>query len=683
MKIKLTIGAALLMSMMACNNNSESKMTDKQQFKAIDPVNMDTAVKPGDDFFKYANGGWMAANPIPDEYSRYGAFEVLDKMNKERLKEIIDEVSKDEKAPKGSIRQQIRDFYKASMDTATINSLGYKPIEPLLNSVDDLKGFDEIPAFTASLNFKGMHPFFVLFAAQDDKNSTRVIANLMQGGLGLPDRDYYLVKDQRMQEIRNQYVDYIKQMLVLTGYDAAAAEKAASDIMKFETRLAKASMSLLERRDPNKVYHLMKTGEFTQENPQFDFGAYLTGLGIEGIKDINVHQPGFFRELNKMVSDVPLDTWKTYLKWNIINGNASLLSDDFANAKFDFYGKKLSGTKKMKERWKRMVATVSGNLGEALGKLYVEKYFPKEAKERMLELVGNLKVALGESIKNLDWMSDTTKAKALEKLEAINVKVGYPNKWKDYSSIDISAGNFVQNSWNCDSFNYRFNLNKIGKPVDREEWGMTPQTVNAYYNPNKNEIVFPAAILQPPFFDMNADDAVNYGAIGVVIGHEMTHGFDDQGRLYDKDGNLKDWWTKEDAEKFKAKTQILVDEYNNYVILDSLHINGKLTLGENIADNGGLFIAHHALMMAYEKSGKPKPVDGFTYDQRFFISYAQVWRQNIRPKELMRRLKEDVHSPGEARVNVGVANLPWWYEAFNVKEGDKNYIAPDKRAKIW
>ncbi len=408
---------------------------------------------------------------------------------------------------------------------------------------------------------------------------------------------------------------------------------------------------------------------------------YIREIGLTNVEDVNVRQPKFFKAWDAMIKDVAIENWSEFIQWKIISSNANLLSHDFVAESFDFYGTTLSGMTKMEERWKRMINSTNGSLGEAVGQKYVEKYFPAEAKEKMIALVQNLRKALKESIQNLDWMSDITKEKALEKLAAINLKVGYPNKWKDYSSLEIVPDNYAQNVWNARAFAVANDFAKIGKPIDKEEWGMTPQTVNAYYSPNRNEIVFPAAILQPPFFSLNADDASNYGAIGVVIGHEMTHGFDDQGRQYDKDGNLNDWWTKEDAEKFKEKTQILVDQYSKYIVLDSLHVNGKLTLGENIADNGGLFIAYKAMEMANPKG--QADIDGLNYKQRFFISYAQVWRQNIRDKEMARRLKEDVHSPGEARVNAGVVNVPYWYEAFGIKEGDKLYVAPENRAKIW
>ncbi|OIP00392.1 MAG: hypothetical protein AUJ98_07545 [Bacteroidetes bacterium CG2_30_33_31] len=683
--IKLSIAALGIVSIAGCAHDTKNnKMeTGKTIEKAIDLANMDSTINPGNDFFKYANGGWMSKNQIPEEFSRYGAFEVLDKLNKERIKSIILEVSKIKNAKIGSPTQQIGDFYKAAMDTLAINKLGFQPIKALLESIDQMKDKKEIPTMQANLNFKGTYPIFALYSAQDEKKSDRIIANIAQGGLSLPDRDYYTSNDPRSIEIRKFYSSYLIDMLKLTGYDDATAKKLSLVIMKMETRLAKASMTRLEQRDPKNVYHLLTLDKLQKLAPTYNFSDYLNALGITNIADLNVNQPKFIKEIGLMMKDISLDEWKLYLKWNVINSNADLLSSDFQELKFDFFGKKFSGTQKMQERWKRVVSAVNGNLGEAMGKLYVDKYFPKEAKERMIKLVSNLKISLGESIKNLDWMSDVTKGKAIEKLNKINVKVGYPNKWIDYSSIKISANNYVQNSWNCAEFEYKYNLNKIGKPVDRDEWGMTPQTVNAYYSPNMNEIVFPAAILQPPFFDMNADDAVNYGAIGVVIGHEMTHGFDDQGRLYDLNGNLTDWWTKEDADKFKAKTQIIVNQYNNYSFGDSLNINGNLTLGENIADNGGLFIAHAALLNSYKSNGTPKNIDNLNFDQRFLISYAQVWRQNIRHEELMRRLKEDVHSPGEARVNAGVANLPWWYEAFNIKHGDMFYIAPENRAKIW
>jgi putative endopeptidase len=692
MKYKIIIAAAAMgLSFAACDDIGKNIDTTKEETKPMNEVtekgidlnNLNTTVIPGNDFFQYANGGWLAANPIPDEYSRYGAFEILGKKNQQEVKSIIDELAEMKSVEKGSPEQQIRDFYNAGMDTNRIEELGFKPLQARMDDIAKISSTDDIIKMQATLNMEGTYPIFAIFSSQDDKNSSEVIANFVQAGLGLPDRDYYTNTDKRSVSIRKAYVEHISKMFQLAGIQAEEANTKAEVIMNIETQLANSSMTMLDRRDPNATYNIYTRSELKTLMGAYNIDEYLTALGINDIKRVNVRQPKFFENVGKMMESVSIDDWKTYLAWNLINSNADALSSDFVNQNFAFYSTTLSGVDKMRPRWKRIIGSTNSNLGDPVGKMYVERFFPAESKERMLELVGNLRVALKESIANLDWMSDETKEKAQEKLAAINVKVGYPDQWIDYSKVDVSADNYVQNLWNCSAFSYRRNLDKIGKPVDRKEWGMTPQTVNAYYNPNMNEIVFPAAILQPPFFNKDADDAVNYGAIGVVIGHEMTHGFDDQGSLYDKEGNLNNWWTPEDSKKFKAKTQILVDQFNNFPILDTLRVNGELTLGENIADNGGLFISHAALLMAYEKNGTPDDIDGLNYNQRFFISYAQVWRQHIRPKALIRRLQEDVHSPGIARVNAGVANLPWWYEAFNIEESNTNYIAPENRAKIW
>lgn len=683
MKIKSSMALALTFLVVACAPTEKKENINMKTGVGIDLNNLDTNVKPGDNFFNYANGGWLKANPIPDEYSRYGAFEVLGKKNEEEIKSIIEEVSSKTEIEKGSPEQQIRDFYNSGMDTNRIEELGIKPIEATITDIQNIKTKAELIEMQAKLNMKGSYPLFVVYSSQDEKHSTEVIANFAQGGLGLPDRDYYTKDDERSKNIREEYVANIQKMFELAGDKEEVAAQKSKTIMEFETALAKSSMTMLERRDPFATYNIRNIADLSKEAKGYDFVAYLQNLGLGSLESANVNQPIFFAEMAKVFDATDINILKNYFIWNVLNDNAGKLSSEFVNQNFHFYSTVLSGVDKIRPRWKRIISSTNGSLGDPVGKLYVEKYFPASSKERMVTLVGNLRLALKESIQNLDWMTDETKLKAEEKLAAINLKVGYPNKWIDYSNVDIIPDNYVQNTWNCNAFGYRRNLDKIGKPVDREEWGMTPQTVNAYYSPNMNEIVFPAAILQPPFFDAEADDAINYGAIGVVIGHEMTHGFDDQGRQYDKDGNLNNWWTEEDAEKFKAKTQILVNEYNNFVVLDSLPIDGQLTLGENIADNGGLFIAYAALQKAYEPNGTPADVDGLTSDQRFLISYAQVWRQHIRPKALMRRLQEDVHSPGIARVNVGVANLPFWYSAFDVKEGDKDYIAPENRAKIW
>lgn len=656
-----------------------SCMNKQNTPKAIDPVNMDLSVRPGDDFFKYANGGWMKNHPIPDEFSRYGAFEALGQLNEEQLKTLLAEAEAKTDAPKGSVAQQIADFYRSGMDTASINALGFQPIQKELDEIDALQSTDQLEAYVAMLQVKGTSPLFYFYADQDAKNSEMVIANLHQGGLGLSDRDYYLNDDERSLEIRTKYLEFVEQLLSLTKDENAAAH--AQIIMKLETRLAKASNTRLQNRDPHATYNKFLVSDFSANAKNFHWNEYFNALGLNGLQEINVNQPGFFTELDVMKTEIPLDEWKVYLKWNVINDAAAYLSKDFEDANFAFYGTVLSGTTKQKERWKKVLSVISNGLGEAVGQLYVERYFPAEAKTKMNQLVDNLKVAWAEHIQNLDWMSDATKVKALEKLDAIRVKVGYPDVWKDYSSVNIGSS-YYDNLQAVSLYSFNYEKSKIGKPVNREEWGMYPQTVNAYYSPTMNEIVFPAAILQEPFFYQHADDAVNYGAIGVVIGHEMSHGFDDQGREYDKNGNLVNWWTEEDAARFNAQVQVLVDQFNNFTMLDSLHVDGKLCLGENIADFGGLSISYTAMQKAL--NGKSQnPVDGFTPAQRFFLSYAQVWRQNIRDKELMKRLKEDVHSPGEARVNGALVNVPEFYEAFGIQEGDKLFVAPDKRAIVW
>jgi putative endopeptidase len=679
--MKQTILTAMLIIGLAISVFAEGKDGNKVE-KAIDKQNMDTSVKPGDNFYEYVNGSWIKTHPIPPEYSQYGAFTILYEENQEKLRTLIKKVSAEENAPKGSVAQKIRDFYNSGMDTVAIEKLGVKPIQKQLNEIDNLKSKEDVVAFLAMMQRMGMAPVFNFFSEADQRNSTMEIANLYQGGLGLPDVDYYLNEDETSAKLRDAYIDHLTKMFILKGEKQKQAEKSAKAVMNFETKLAKTSFTRLEQRDPVKNYNKMTLSELNETAPGFEWSLYFKTLGLENPGDINVGQVKFFKGLSDLMGDTDMETWKAYLTWNLLDASASYLSEDFVKQNFEFYGKTLSGQQEMQPRWKRVLGVVSNGLGEALGQLYVEEYFPASSKERMITLVNNLRAAFGDRIKQLDWMTEETKGKALEKLAAITVKIGYPDKWRDYSKLEIIPENYFSNVIAAKEFSFNRDLNKIGKPVDKTEWGMTPQTVNAYYNPSNNEIVFPAAILQPPFFSPDADDAVNYGAIGVVIGHEMTHGFDDQGRQYDKDGNLNDWWTDEDANRFKEKTDKLVTLYDNYVVLDSLHVNGSLTLGENIADLGGLNISYEA----YQKSlngEMPKEIDGFTAAQRFYMGYAQVWRQNIRPKEMARRLKIDVHSPGEARVNVPPFNIDAFIEAFAVKEGDRLFIPEDERAYIW
>jgi putative endopeptidase len=651
--------------------------------KAIDKNNMDLSVKPGDNFFEYVNGGWIKNNPIPPEYPMYAAFTQLYEENLKKLKTLFEKVSKEKNLKKGSVEQQIGDYYYAGMNEKVIEKLGYEPVKPWLNKIDDIKDGDELVSVIAEMHLNGLNPLFSLYAGQDERNSNMVIANLYQGGLGLGNRDYYFNEDKRSKTIREEYVKHIANMFKLIGYEDKDAETTAKQIFEFEKKLAEKSRTRVALRDPQTNYNKMDMEALKKEAPDFDWNAFFNELGIKKTDEINVGQPEFFTTAASLVKTEPLDTWKTYLKWNLLRGASNYLSSDFVDEHFHFYGTVLSGSEKLQERWKRILNQTSSDLGEAVGQLYVKEYFPPEAKQRMLELVGNLKKALRMRIENLDWMSEETKKEALEKLDRMNVKIGYPDKWIDYSSVDISRDNYFQNTINAGKFNVRRELDKIGKAPDRKEWHMTPQTVNAYYNPNMNEIVFPAAILQPPFFDMNADDAVNYGAIGTVIGHEMTHGFDDQGRQYDKEGNLKDWWKPEDAENFTKHVQRLVDQYSQFVAIDTFKVNGELTLGENIADFGGITVSHQAWLLANGGKVPQGKIDGFTPEQRFYIGYAQVWRNNIRPEELMRRLKDDVHSPGKFRVLGVLQNVPEFYKAFDVKPDNKMYLPPEERAKIW
>jgi putative endopeptidase len=644
---------------------------------------MDTTVKAGDDFYKYANGTWMKNNPIPAEYSRYGAFELLEEENYIQLKTIFAEASADKNASEGTVNQKIRDFYNSGMDTVKIDQNGIGPLKSELDQIAAFSTAADVQKMIIMQHASGNYPLFYLFSSPDEKNSNQVIAMTYQGGLGLPDRDYYLSDDARSKEILSAYLKHVAKMFVLAGSTPEQAAKDAETVVKIETELAKLSSTRLQLRDPNANYNKTDLAGLQKMAPGMDWKAYFDGINLTATNEINIGQPKFVSGMAKMINTVAVADWKVYFRWDLINSAASSLSSDFDKEHFAFYGTVLSGAKEQQSRWKRMIDQTSNSLGEAVGQLYVQKFFPPEAKSRMVELVNNLKVSLGERINGLTWMTDSTKKEAEAKLAKINVKIGYPDKWIDYSSLKISTDSYYANKKSARQFAVNRDIAKIGKPVDRSEWGMTPQTINAYYSPNMNEIVFPAAILQPPFFFMDADDAVNYGAIGMVIAHEMTHGFDDQGRQYDKEGNLHDWWLADDSKNFETKTKVLVDQYDSYKMLDSLHVDGKLTLGENIADLGGMSVAYNGLLKAMEGKDKGAKIDGFTADQRFFLSYAQVWRANVRDEETMRRLKEDVHSPGEARVNGIVYNIPAFYTAFNIQPTDKRYIAPENRANIW
>lgn len=651
----------------------------KQEVPAINLADLDTSVNPGDDFDTYANGGWKKLNPLPADRARYGTFDKLAELAEKQLNELVEETAKTTNA-KGSVADKIATLFNGGMDTVKIKANGVNPLLPYFKEIEAVQTLDDVQKEIIKLHGYGFSPLFGFYGATDAKNSTMVIAQLVQSGMGMPDRDYYLNDDSRSKDLRDKYTVYINKIFKLLGGDEATSAQNAQKIMKLETSLAKASMSRLERRDPNKTYNKTTTQGLIDISPSFDWKGYFKAAGVGDPGEINMNQPEFVREISVLLKDVPVEDWKIYLKWNLINNTAPYLSDDFVNASFAFYGKAMTGTEKMRPRWKRVIEVTSESLSEALGQLYVAKYFPPEAKERMIKLVENLRTSLGDRIKNLEWMGPETKQKALDKLHTINVKIGYPDKWRSYSALDIKEDAYVLNVIRSNQFETSYNLNKINKPVDKAEWFMSPQTVNAYYSPDMNEIVFPAAILQPPFFFLHGDDAVNYGAIGVVIGHEMTHGFDDEGRKFDKNGNLTEWWTPEDSKRFDEHTKVLADQFSSFVVIDSIHADGKLSLGENIADFGGLNISYEAFKMANKEEGK---IDGLTPDQRFFIAYAHVWASNIRDKEILRRTKEDVHSLGRYRVIGPLRNVPQFYTAFNVKPGQGMYLDESKRAKIW
>ena len=651
--------------------------------KPIEQSNFDMSVKPSDDFFLYANGGWIKRTEIPPEYSRWGSFNQLIEHNNDALHVIAEKASKTNSTDADT--KKVGDYYASGMDDKTIEAMKTKPLKDELAKIDSMKDRADVLKEIAHLHMIGVNAFFNFGSSQDDKDSTREIANAVQGGLGMPDRDYYTKDDDASKKLREHYVAHVTKMLTLLGEPQAKAAEEAKKIIALETSLAQASRTRVELRDPQKNYNKMTQDELQKLTPDWNWGDYFKAIGLTNPGDIDVHQPDFFNAMNTAFASTSLDDWKTYLRWHLINAAASALSSDFVNEDFNFHETTLRGTQKIKPRWKRVIISEDGEIGEALGKLYANEYFPPAAKARALELINNLKEALADRIKSLDWMDEPTKQKALEKLAAFQVKIGYPEKWRDYSTLMIDRGPFVLNELRSENFEAKRQLNKIGKPVDRTEWGMTPPTVNAYYNPKMNEIVFPAGILQPPFFFANADDAVNYGGIGCVIGHEMTHGFDDQGRQYDKVGNLTDWWTKKSADKYETRRKAVVDQYNEYEALPGLHVNGELTQGENIADIGGVKLAYAALQKALDKhpERRDQKIDGFTPEQRFFLAFAGVWRQKIRPEDQKLRLNVDPHSPGHFRVNGPLSDLPEFAKAFNVPDNAPMVRPADKRANIW
>ncbi len=675
-RLLFPITVFFIMTTIGCTEQGKTGMT-----QGLNISDMDTTVSPGESFYQYATGGWQKANPIPDEYARYGSFDKLREENQHQIQALIQELSGQD-YENGTNAQKVGDLYSIGMDSVKLNSDGAEPIRPLLQKIADVVSKEDIIRVSAQLSKVVSNPFFGFSVGPDDKNSSMNIVHIYQSGIGMGDRDYYLLQNEHSQNLRAAYIKLMETQFQNTGYSEADAKKAAANVMKIETELAGAHVTKEMRRLPELNYHKLLVSELDNQVAPFAWNIYFDELGAAGIDSLNVSQIEPVKAAIAIIEREPIEVLKDYLSWKVINSAANYLSDDFVNANFEFYGRTMSGSKELRPRWRRTIDAVNGAMGEAVGQLYVEKYFPAEAKERMLNLVENLKISLGERISQLEWMSDATKEKAQEKLGTFIVKIGYPDKWKDYSSLEIKDDSYWQNIMRASEFAWEEMMDELGKPVDRTKWYMSPQTVNAYYSPSSNEICFPAGILQPPFFYMDGDDAINYGGIGVVIGHEMTHGFDDQGRKFDKDGNLTDWWTAEDAARFDERANVLVDFFDNIVVLDTVHANGTFTLGENIADHGGLQVAYHAFQKT-DQAKKDENIDGFTPAQRFFLSYAGLWAGNVRDAEILRLTQIDPHSLGKWRVDGALPHIEAWYEAFGIDSEDPMYVPAEERASIW
>ncbi|TAE15035.1 MAG: M13 family peptidase [Bacteroidetes bacterium] len=662
-----------------------SANSPETQAQGIDKKNMDLSVKPQDDFYRYVNGSWLKNTEIPASESVWGSFSEIDEFNRKTLKAILEEsLTKRKSVKKGDNWQLIGDLYASGMDSLAIEKAGAEPLKQYFAEVDAIKTPEDIVKLIATFQKASIRTPFGFFVGADSKNSNENALYLGQGGTSLPDRSYYF--DDRFAEIREKYLTHLTNMFVLAGEAKEVAEKSAKTVLKIETRLAEAQRTRVDGRDPVKRYNKRTIEELNQSTFNINWTKYFEMVGIKNAEWAIVGAPEFLCMVDRMLKDVSANDWKTYFRWRVIGSAAPFLSHAFVKESFSFFSTTLNGVKQMQPRWKRVQGWVDGSVGEALGQIYIERTFPKEAKARMIEMIENIREAFAERIQKYTWMSEETKQEALTKLKAITCKIGYPDKWEDYTGLDLRDGDLIGNMRRLNERNYARMIEQFGKPVDKTEWGMTPPTVNAYYNPLNNEIAFPAGILRPPFFDFKADDAVNYGGIGAVIGHEITHGFDDQGSQYDAKGNLRMWWTKDDRSKFEANANMIVEQYDAYKVFvnkDSVAVNGKLTLGENIADLGGLTIAYAALQKSYAKKGKPKKIDGFTGEQRFFMGWAQVWRIKHRDEALLNRIKTDSHAPGEYRANGAISNMPAFFEAFGVKEGDKMRRKPNRLIVIW
>lgn len=648
----------------------------------LDMANIDTTCEPCRDFYQYANGGWLAKYEIPQEYSSWSVSREMMERNNVLLKEILEESVAMSNPEKGSSWQMVGDLYFSAMDTARIEKDRAAPLQATLEKINRVSNATELLDLVAEFHSEGNGVMFSVQTEQDLKDNTKYIIYVGQGGLGLPDRDYYTKEDDESVKIRDQYVTHMTNMFVLAGDAAEIAAGKAEAILALETRMAEKSFTKVQMRNPASWYDYMSIADAEKIIPAIDWNNYLTSIGAGGLDSISLTQHDFFTEVNQMLADLSLDDWKAYLTWHTLSSAAPYLSDDFAQEDFAFFSKTLRGTEKLRVRWKRVLSTMNWTIGEALGQIYVHRAFPPATKARAIEMINNVTAALRTRLENLAWMSDETKEKALAKLATFTPKIGYPDKWRDYSGLEIDRDAYVNNLRRARAFEFKRQLDKIGKPVDKTEWGMPPQIVNAYYNPLLNEIVFPAAIMQPPFFDGEIDDAINYGAIGAVIGHEIMHGFDDMGSQFDADGNMTNWWTEEDRAGFEARTQGIIDQFNEFIPIDSLRINGELTQGENIGDLGGLKIAFEGLQIA--RAGKPDPmVDGFTQEQRFYLSWAQSWRNKSRDENLKLQINTDPHSPAKYRVNGPFQNLATFQKAFGCKDGD-NMVATDaRRVSIW
>jgi putative endopeptidase len=648
----------------------------------VDMSILDKTCKPCEDFYHYASGAWLAKNRVPAAYPSWGRFNELAERNRELLRQILEGAAANTKAASGSNEQKIGDFYASCMDEKQINAQGVKPLESEFARIDSIQTTDGLQSEIARLQGMGVGALFEFGSTQDAKNSTQVIGGAEQGGLGLPDRDYYTKTDDKSKQIRQQYQEHVSKMLQLAGDDPAKASSEAQAILNLETRLADASLTRVERRDPEKTYHKMDRSELQALTRDWSWDSYFQDIGHPGITAVDISAPKFFEAVNEQLKDTSLEDWKVYLRWHLLNSAAPWLSQPFVDENFDFNGRTLQGTKELLPRWKRCVTATDHQLGEALGQIYVQKYFPPQAKARALEMVNQLTSALRDDLKTLSWMGPATRKQALEKLSSFTRKIGYPDKWRDYSAFTVDRGSLVLNQMRGSQFEFKRDLDKIGKPVDRTQWDMTPPTVNAYYDPEMNEIVFPAGILQPPFFDPNADDASNYGAMGAVIGHEMTHGFDDEGRKFDAKGNLRDWWTSEDEKNFNARAECVEKQFDAYKVQDDIHENGKLVLGESIADLGGLNLAYRALHKSLQGK-KPALVDGLTPDQRFFLSYAQIWASNDRPEFERLMVNTNPHPLARYRAIAAPSNMPAFAEAFGCKDGDAMARPSAIRCQIW